>query len=165
MDEIQGQYMEAPPELRAWGAKELGDQLNRVVTLRVNQAQIVWRIFAAFWAANAILLVALFRDGRYPDDRAAAVTVTSVGLLLSVTWFGIQRRALGHIERFEKLMARLEVRLGVPQDLALSGTINRDDYNKCVPHGPHGRPLMLFFNFVAAALWLAALLWLGVFRS
>jgi hypothetical protein len=165
MDDVQSQYTEPAPGLDAWGAKELGDQLNRVITLRVNQAQIVWRIFAAFWAANAILMVALFRDGRFPDDRAAAVSITSVGLVLSVTWFGIQRRALGHIDRFEKLMARLEMRLGVPPDLALSGSINREDYSKCVPPGPHGRPLMLFFNFVAAGLWLAALLWLGVFRS
>jgi hypothetical protein len=142
--------------------KELWDQLSRAVTMRGNQDQVLWRIFAAFWAANAILLVALSREGTLPADRPETQAIAGVGLGLSLTWLVVQRRAMGHLAMHERLIERLETRLRVPPDLALSERINRADYDVCMPRWPRGRPLMVLFNVIAALLWAALLCWAGL---
>ena len=144
--------------------KEMWDQLTRVITMRVNQDQVGWRIFAAFWAANAILLVALFRDGQLPTNSAVTIAVTSVGVWLSVTWFLIERRALGHLARYDRLIGRLETRLRIPPELTVSPTVNRLDYDACMPRWPPGRPTMIAFNILSGLLWAAALVGWGILR-
>jgi hypothetical protein len=139
--------------------KELWDQLSRTVTLRGNQDQVLWRIFAAFWAANAILLVALSRDGALPAERAVTLAIGGVGLGLSLTWLVVQRRAMGHLARHERLMERLETRLRVPPELSVSERLNRGDYDACMPRWPRGRPVMVLFNVIAAVLWAALVCW------
>src|SRR5262249_60514546 len=73
--------------------KELWDQLSRAVTLRGNQDQVLWRIFAAFSAGKALLLVALFRAGAMPASRTVIFVTAGGGLGLSGTLMCIQRSA------------------------------------------------------------------------
>jgi hypothetical protein len=60
---------------------------------------VLWAIVGIFWAANAILLVALFQGGQPPSSRYVGPVLSAVGFLFSAAWFGLQRRALSHIAR------------------------------------------------------------------
>ncbi len=41
--------------------------MGNAVTLVAKRDHIVWTVFGAFWAANAVLLVALFQNGDFPS--------------------------------------------------------------------------------------------------
>ena len=107
-------------------------QLTNAINLRSSQDQVLWSIFGAFWGANAILLVALFTTGELPDDPIVGFIVSFVGPSLSAIWHIIQSRALGHLERFEALMSKLEKSLQIESAYAVSGDINKVDYLKYI---------------------------------
>jgi hypothetical protein len=90
------------------------------------------------------------------------LVVMDVGLGLSLTWWAVQRRVLGHLARHERLMERLEKRLYVPSELAVSASINWTDYKASMPRWPQGRPVMGAFNIVSAILWAMALIYWGL---
>jgi hypothetical protein len=56
----------------------LWSQLGNAVALAAKQDQIVWAVFGVFWAANAVLLVALFTTGDLPK-RSVGLVVSIVG--------------------------------------------------------------------------------------
>jgi hypothetical protein len=117
---------------------------------------VLWSIFGTFWAANAILLVALFTTGKLPEDANVGLVVSTVGVLISLAWGTIQRRALGHVKRHEALMSKLEERLALDRDFAVSTDINQRDYQKFVGNGIRARQVMLACSLVGGALWLLA---------
>ena len=137
---------------------ELWRQLGNAIHLRSAQDQVLWSIFGVFWAANAILLVALFSSEAYPR-YVVGIVISVVGFLLSLAWHGIQHRALGHVKRYEELMKKLEQQqqLGIPPDLAVSDEIN-PDYDKFLGKGIRARKLMPTCSLVAAILWALAFL-------
>lgn len=136
---------------------DLWRQLNHAINLRSTQDQVLWSIFGVFWAANAILLVALFQNGQIPMS-AIGIVISVVGALLSCVWHQIQRRALGHILRHETLIERLERQLEIPENLATSGHINQEDYNRFLSSGIPARQLMPICSLVASILWALAFL-------
>lgn len=66
--------------------------MGNAVTLVAKQDHIVWTVFGAFWAANAVLLVALFQSGDLPK-RPVGLIVSRVGFALSPVWLLIRHRA------------------------------------------------------------------------
>src|SRR4051812_10877277 len=101
------------------------NQLAIAANLAAKQDQIVWAVFGVFWAANAILLVALFPDGGAPG-RTAGIIVSVVGVFTTVMWCLVQWRAIGFMEYYDALVMRLEQSLlaGGGENIAVSGQLN-----------------------------------------
>ena len=78
-------------------------QLGNAVALAAKQDQIAWAIFGVFWAANAVLLVALFTTGALPQPSVGLV-VSSVGVVLSLVWRAIERRAVEWLKHYERVL-------------------------------------------------------------
>lgn len=135
--------------------QEKWSQLANAIGLRSSQDQVLWSIFGAFWAANAILLVALFTTGKLPDTNVGLV-VSIAGVLMSLVWDTIQRRALGHVKRHEALMHKLEDTLEIHPDFAVSTEKNEPAYKKYVGVGMRARQVMLACSLVGGALWFLA---------
>lgn len=140
---------------------DLWRQLNNAIHLRSAQDQVLWSIFGVFWAANAILLVALFQNGQIPAS-AIGIVISVVGALLSLVWHQIQGRALGNVFKHEALIERLELRLEIPENLATSGNINKEDYNRFLGRGIRARQLMPICSIIAAIVWALAFLFFVV---
>lgn len=136
---------------------ELWSQLANAINLRSSQDQVLWTIFGTFWAANAILLVALFTSGTLPSDPFVGIVVATVGILLSLTWHSIQNRALGHLMRHEKLITKIESSLGFDPDFAVSADLNRVPYDAHLRKGLKARSVMRACSIGGTVMWLLAL--------
>ena len=122
----------------------LWSQLQNAVALAAKQDQIVWAIFGVFWAANAVLLVALFTTGDLPK-RPVGLVVSIVGLAISLVWTAIQRRAIAWLKFYEGVMSEIEERHLQPP-VRLTG--RREQVG-----GMPVRLLMLGCPFVSVILW------------
>lgn len=145
----------APRSLPPLCRSELWSQLSNVVQLRSSQDQVLWTIFGAFWAANSILLVALFQTGKFPDPWVGIV-VAAVGAALSLFWIFIQRRALHHLVRHESIMQAIESELRNPPQLAISAGSANSQIAATRHWEPPARRLMPIFSVLAFFLWLIA---------
>lgn len=132
----------------------LCDQLGNVTSMAAKEDQIIWAIFGVFWAANAVLLVALFSTGTIPDDMVVIV-ISIVGTLLSIIWFLIQRRAINWLRYYEKIINKLEKRLEIPDKLSMSPDKNKLLYCKTVGRGIRVRQLMVGSGIFVAIAWSA----------
>ncbi len=127
--------------------------------MAAKEDQIVWTIFGVFWAANAILLVALFTTGGLPRP-AVGIVVSATGATLLWVWFFIQRRAIRWLGYYEKIIRELEGKyLRIPREVALSPRLNEATFRETVGRGLRVRPLMVGSGVVIALLWMAALVW------
>jgi hypothetical protein len=144
------------PESQSDLPGDLWNQLGHAVSMAAKEDQIVWAIFGVFWAANAVLLVALFTTGALPSPPVGIV-VSASGAALSWVWFLIQRRAIGWLSYYERIIRELEEKLLVPHAVALSPGLNEATFNETVGRGVRVRPLMTGSGFVVAVLWIAAL--------
>lgn len=87
-------------------------QLSNASSFRSSQDQVRWTIFGAFWATNALLVVALFRSGNeYPRD-VVGIVLAIVGLALSLVWHRLQNSALHHLVRRERTIAAHRIQSG-----------------------------------------------------
>jgi len=57
--------------------------LQNSSTLRTGQDQVVWSIFGAFWATNALLLISLFSVGEKWDENIVGILISIIGILIS----------------------------------------------------------------------------------
>lgn len=131
---------------------DLWNQLGNVVALVAKQDQIVWAVFGVFWAANAVLLVALFTTGDLPK-RPVGLVVSIFGLALSLLWLAIQHRAMAWLKFYEKVVRKLEeTHLHLPSSVALTGHEEQVG-------GMRVRPLMLGCPLVSAVLWGWSVFW------
>jgi hypothetical protein len=147
-----------PETTQQFGRAEMFDQLSRAADLRSSEDLVLWAIFGAFWGTNSVLLVALFASGTFPINHFVGIVVATVGILLSVIWHIIQRRCIGHIKRFEMLIDRLERKLEIPPDCAISARINTADYAEFVERTPiRARTLMHLCSLIATGAWFVAL--------
>lgn len=84
--------------------EDLWKQLQNAVTARSSQDQVIWSIFGIFWAANALLLVAIFTS----SVRFVVIVVSAVGIFTSIVWMLLLPRAVGHISAYEDVMSDIE---------------------------------------------------------
>lgn len=145
-----------PTEPRKLATTELWDQLRNTTTMVVSQDRSVWSIFGIFWAANAVLLVALFRTGEMPTGLVGK-SVSGVGMLLSLAWLSIQQRALAYLHRYEDLAERIERELSFDPRFALSGKINTEDWERHLATGPRARTIMRICSLGVFLAWAAVL--------
>jgi uncharacterized membrane protein len=131
---------------------DLWNQLGNAVTLVAKQDQIVWAVFGVFWAANAVLLVALFTSGDLPK-RPVGLVVSIVGIALSLVWLTIEHRAVGWLKFYEAIVRELEqTHLHVPPAVAFTG-------HPETVGGMRVRPLMLACPLVSAVIWGWSVCW------
>lgn len=133
----------------------LTDQLARTWSLRINQDQVLWRIFGAFWPTNAILLVALFRSGAQEPSRSLGLITCLAGIFVSVVWFLLHSRALSLLFRYDEIAGNLERKLGLKPDQAITFGLS----NVPVRHGLRGRSVMLACILTLGSCWLFGLIW------
>lgn len=142
----------------------LSSQLTRAVTLVTKQDQVVWTIFGIFWAANALLVVALFTTGALPKPVVGLV-VSAVGIGLSVLWTLVQGRALKFLGFYEKVMADLEERLlreggrEGEREFALSRHLNPCSFNAAKGVNVSTRRVIIRSGIASIALWALAMAW------
>jgi hypothetical protein len=131
---------------------DLWNQLGNAVMLVAKQDQIVWAAFGVFWAANAVLLVALFTSGDLPKQPVGLI-VSIVGIALSLVWLAIEHRAVAWLKFYETIVRELEQQyLHVPSSVAFTGHPER-------VKGIRVRPLMLACPIVSVVLWSGAVWW------
>ena len=128
---------------------QLWNQLSNTVVLVAKQDQIVWAVFGVFWAANAVLLVALFTTGKLPE-QSVGIIVSGVGLALSSVWLAIEHRAVAWLKFYEAILKELERNhLHVPLSIAFTG-------HPEVVKGFSVRWLMLACPLISIVLWAGA---------
>ena len=136
--------------------QEEWSQLANAIAMRSSEDQVLWSIFGTFWAANAILLVALFTTGKPPEDANVGLVVSVVGVLISFVWNTIQKRALGHLKKHEALICRMEKELDFERRFSISTEINTTDYETFLDKGIRARQIMPACSAAGIALWLLA---------
>ena len=141
---------ETPEGNGSWGWPERLSLLSHLSDKRSSQDQVLWSIFGAFWATNALLLVALFNNGSWPPDARILRIVGSVGMVTAVAWTVIQYKALGFMKAVEEAMKSIQAKY-VPPDLSTGW-----------PSAPPPKHLARIVMYVASIgsflAWLAALL-------
>jgi hypothetical protein len=130
--------------------------LGNAVALAVKQDQIVWTIFGIFWAANAVLLVALFNSGALPK-RGVGLMVSLAGVVLSTVWFLVERRIIGYLHFYEAIVERIELELRVPSELALSASLNKGLHKVKVGQGVKIEKIILGCATFSGVLWLVSI--------
>jgi len=161
---MNAQQITSQPSHRVLRDEELWDQLTRVRDARNAQDGVLWNMFSTFWASNAVLLVALFSTGKPPESPVVGIVVSTVGTALSLAWYGIQARVLGHIVRFEELTREIERRLNLEPEITLNagGFINKKSPELSAASffekSPSARRIMERCSQGTAVLWALAFL-------
>jgi hypothetical protein len=88
--------------------------LQNSSTLRTGQDQVVWSIFGAFWATNALLLISLFSVGEKWDENIVGILISIIGISISYIWTSIQLRSINRIQMHEDAMQYIENELKLP---------------------------------------------------
>ena len=135
---------------------ELWTQLANAINLRSSQDQALWSGFGAYWVVNALLLVALVPSGILPSDPVGML-MSAFGSLLSLIWYAVQARALGHLLRHEALITKLEAAIGFDPAYAVSGELNQALYDTYLKQGLKARNVMKVSSLGGAAFWLMLL--------
>ena len=86
--------------------QDLWHLLDNAVALIVGQDQVLWSIFGVYSATVSILLVALFTSGTFPERRVGLI-ISLFGLVMSVAWFFIQRRAIGYMYMYGEAIGKI----------------------------------------------------------
>lgn len=135
----------------------LSDQLNRAVAMVTATNQVVWNIFGIFWAANAVLLIALFPQGSLPKP-AVGMVVSAFGVALALAWALILLRALKFLGFYEDVLANLESSLNVPPGLSLSSRRNEALFKEKIWRGVRirVRPIQVGCALVSLVVWVFA---------
>jgi hypothetical protein len=128
-------------------------QLSNAYALRTSHDHVIWMIFSAFWAAIALLLVALFQTGRLPIPPIGFV-VSMVGFAVSVAWILIHRRTTIYIERYESVVKYIEDSvLQLPRNVSLQPPPQERFWRW---RFPRGRQVANAFSYCSAIGWLIA---------
>jgi hypothetical protein len=113
-----------------------------------------WAVFGTFWATNAILLVALFDQGKLPRNPLIILVVCGVGCAASAVWAITQVGALCHQRKLEDSLRKLESSIIPDHDLRITSHLGRV---------PWARILMVACSILAFTGWLYLLCALLVF--
>jgi hypothetical protein len=132
---------------------ELWNQLGNAITLVSKEDQVVWTIFGIFWAANILLLGALFVTGRVPDPPVGAI-ISAGGVALCLVWTLVQSRALRFLSFYEAVQKALEARLIKEPQFALTTTINQAAFGNARGTDVRARRVMMTSSIVTTIFWL-----------
>jgi hypothetical protein len=127
-------------------------QLDNVVKLASKEDRIIWTIFSIFWAAEALLIVAIFNDHGISNELVF-LTVSFVGLLISLVWFLVQRRSIKWLEYYEELIRLIEIEIEIPKEFSISPLINVKLFHDKVDKGIHVRDVMYCSGLLCFIAW------------
>jgi hypothetical protein len=103
------------------------EQLKIIYAAKTEVGHESYIIFSIFCAANAVLLAALFQSSDHYILWIKWLVVSIAGLILSITWFILQRRINYVMKSYEDLVAKLE-------DEFFSDNYQSGIKNKSLPH-------------------------------
>jgi len=150
-----------PPVIGKCDSKVLTEQLKNAVSLVASEDRIVWTIFGVFLASQGVLIGCFFRNGEFIGHAPAGLFLSLFGLVLSVIWLFIQWRALGHLNRYDDLVRRLEVELKISSEFCIS-TWNNPAARKEFLSGPSVRKIMPATCATFIGIWLLSSVgWFG----
>lgn len=130
--------------------EELWKQLQNALAKRSSQDQVIWSIFGIFWAANALLFVAVFTSNGKILEGLVVSIVSIIGIFTSIVWRFLLRRAINHIELDENLMSHIEnILLEKNPELRLT----KDPKSKSDIQGPQARAAMRWSILVFLSIW------------
>lgn len=138
---------------------ELWLQLTNAVAVRSSRDQVLWTQSAIFWASNAVFLSALFQGSEPPKNKVVGLLITLTALGVAIAWSVLQSRLISFLRVDELLIHRLEERLGIEPDLAISPDHNERSYGKHLSHGVSAKRLLKASGLAAIAAWSLALMW------
>jgi hypothetical protein len=138
---------------------ELWRQLANAVAVRSIRDQVLWTQSAIFWAANAVFLSAFFQGGEFPKSKPMGLVITLAAFAVAAAWSVLQSRLIAFLRVDEVLIHRLEERLNIEQDLALSPGHNKTSYQDHLSQGISAKRLLKASAFAAVVVWSLALIW------
>lgn len=141
-----------------WEREESWRQLANAIVLRSSEEHVLWTIFGANSAANAVLLVALFQGGHLPSSIVGE-TISLFGVLITLEWLLIQTRSQGHSERYEALIMRLDKQL--TKGIEGHSLFSKEDFGWKLQF-PKGRHVMEVTVLLLLLSWIVALLYFFV---
>lgn len=157
MIKSQKKTKELKQRARTITRQELWTQLGNAISLRSSQDQVLWSIFGTFWAANALLVVAIFTNEYSEYEAFITAGIELIGIFIALIWHTMQNRALGHIYRHETLMSKIEKKLGFDREYAVSADINPEPFILFLS-GLRARKVMPACSLGVAIIWLISLL-------
>ena len=138
---------DASPGSDLWG------QLTNAITLVAKQDQIVWTVFGVFWAANVLLLGALFVTGQAPK-RFVGIILCAAGTVLAIIWTLIHLRAVHFLSFYEKVQASLEEKLLKGRlEFSLSSALNSNTF-AAAGSSLRARRIMLSSSLGSLIVWI-----------
>jgi hypothetical protein len=143
--------------------EQLWSQLENAVALVAKEDQVAWTIFGIFWAAEIILLGAVFENGDLPD-RTIGPILAGAGVVMSIVWALIQSRVLRFLQFYERVMHGLEAELLKGRaEFALSKALNVTVFSTASGTDISARLLMIGSSALCTLFWFAVLIWLLCF--
>jgi hypothetical protein len=128
---------------------DLWKQLQNAIATHSSHDQLIWSIFGIFWAANALLLVAIFAsNGKY-----ALPVVSAVGVFTSIVWYQVLNRTIAHVNLVEELMSKIENRV-LEKSPEFRITLAPNVPSKI--GGPHARSVMRWSTLGFLIMWIVA---------
>ncbi len=137
---------------------KLEHQLSNAINSRSSEDQVMWSIFGGFSAFNAILLVALFPNGKLPEQTLVGMVICILGILISATWKIMQVRALSHIKYLEKIIYLIEKSLNYKNSFAISSEINTKLKLKFLTKRPKARQTIPLIAWSMIFFWTIGLI-------
>ena len=99
---------------------ELWKQLGHATTIVASRGQVLWTQSSVFWAANAVLLVALFQGGEPPKKDVVGFLISATALGLTIVWRLLQDRMIGLLKCDEELLTTIQKHLNIEDQLIVS---------------------------------------------
>ena len=144
------------PEIDDSKVKLYTEQLKNAVALCVSEDRIVWTVFGVFFASQGVLIGNFFRNGGFIQSAVSGLFLSCFGFGVSWVWWIIQKRAIGHLNRFDELVKKLEDELKVPPHLSISPSKNIEGYTRHVGNGLRVRFLMSAVCYAFIISWALA---------
>src|ERR1041384_5395069 len=129
------------------------EQLKNAVALTTNQEKIVWTVFGVFLASQGVVVSGIVRNGGPLNGPLASFFLSICGFGLSIVWFLIQKRAIGHLKRYEELVFNIEMRLKVESNLPISPQRNKQAFDSHLGAGIRVREVMPAVSMVLIFVW------------
>ena len=124
--------------------------------MKMHYDNLFWMVFSAFWAANAILLIALFQSNDCFLTQIKWTIVPLFGVILSIIWYIIVKRIFSYQRFYDKLIVNLENELKIDNDFRTNPE-NKEFYPRYFTGGSI-KPIMQNIPSFGAIGWLIGLI-------
>ena len=124
------------------GEKWDKSQIQSISSQRADEHQTWVHFFSACFGTTALLLIALFKDGSFPE-RIAGIIICSFGCIGTLVLAYIQRRAYISMDGLEKALKEAE------KDLKLKSSVQYIVQARIIG----ARPIMNIFSFSQSFAW------------